>query len=67
MLEANDNEVKDDNLATTLDNVRNQKSFVIIEGTEKLSRIMAEPLEKRSVFLYSTQRKPVKNNKILLA
>ncbi len=54
--------VKDDNLATALDNARSQKSFVVIEGEEELLRIMAEPLEKWRVFLHPTQRKLVKKD-----
>lgn len=54
-----DEAVKDDNLATALDNARSQKSFVIIEGEDELRRIMAEPLEKWRVFLHPTQKKIV--------
>ena len=54
--------VKNDNLATALDNARSQKSFVIIEGEDELRRIMAEPLEKWRVFLHPTQKKIVKRD-----
>ncbi|MFC7677594.1 UvrD-helicase domain-containing protein [Paenibacillus sp. GCM10028914] len=57
-----DEAVNNDNLAEALDNVRSQKSFVIIEGEDELRRIMAEPLEKWRVFLHPTQKKIVKKN-----
>lgn len=54
--------VEKDNLAVALDNIRSQKSFVIIEGEDELRRIMAEPLEKWRVFLHPTQNRIVRKD-----
>lgn len=62
LFESEEETVENHNLAVALDNVRSQKSFVVIEGEDELRRIMAEPLEKWRVFLHPTQKKIVKRD-----
>jgi superfamily I DNA/RNA helicase/mRNA-degrading endonuclease RelE of RelBE toxin-antitoxin system len=50
---------QDNDFETALQNLRSQRSFVVVEGEEDLRRIMAEPLERWRVFLHPTQRKVV--------
>lgn len=54
--------VKPDSLATALETLESQKSFVIVDGEDELRRIMAEPLEKWRVFLHPSQRKVVQKD-----
>lgn len=55
-------EVPQDDFETALQNLRSQRSFVIVEGEDELRRILAEPLEKWRVFLHPAQRKIVQKN-----
>ncbi|MGC7872066.1 UvrD-helicase domain-containing protein [Desulfosporosinus sp. SYSU MS00001] len=50
---------QNNDFAAALQNVRSQKTFVVVEGEEELRRMMAEPLEKWRIFLHPTQRKIV--------
>lgn len=52
-------DIDEDDFAGALDNIRSQKSFVVLEGEEELNRIMAEPLEKWRVFLHPSQKRIV--------
>ncbi len=52
----------EDDFEAALQNLRSQRSFVIVEGEEDLHRIMAKPLEKWRVFLHPTQRIIVQKN-----
>ena len=51
-----------DDLVTALKTDRSKSSFVVVDGEDELSRVMAEPLEKWRVFLHPTQRKLVARN-----
>ena len=42
--------------AEALQNSKTKESFVVVEGEEELSKMLAEPLEKWRVFLHSSQR-----------